>query len=91
MSEWGVVNDEGLLLDGRWPTEKEALEKGLCGRYLLSGSHVIPVPEPGSDTEPVLNPHLLPGDAEPLEEKTPTRRLKRPKPTKKRKRKKRRR
>lgn len=40
-SEWGVLDYDGNLLPGTWPSEAEATDDGLCGRYLLSGAEVM--------------------------------------------------
>lgn len=37
---WAVRDHDGDLLPGRWATEEEATEYGLCGKYLLSGAEV---------------------------------------------------
>lgn len=41
---WHVVDYDGRQLPGTWPTEAEAVDEGLCGRYLLSGMEVRPGP-----------------------------------------------
>ena len=38
---WVVVDYEGRILPGVWSTEDEAVEQGLCGRYLFTGDDVI--------------------------------------------------
>lgn len=40
---YGVVDHSGRLLPGRWATEDDAIEHGLCGLYLLSGGDVVEV------------------------------------------------
>ena len=70
--EWGVVDYDGNLMPERWETEKDALKFGVCGKYLLSGSHVIRVPDPDAPTEPVIAPYV-PGESDataPLRKKT---------------------
>jgi hypothetical protein len=37
---WCVVDYDGQPLPGEWPTRADAIDKGLCGRYLLSGHDV---------------------------------------------------
>ena len=85
--KWGVVDYDGNLLSGRWDSKEDAVKFGVCGKYLLSGSHAILVPEPNADTEPVITPYV-PGESDataPLRPAKKTRRL--PKPKKKRRRK----
>lgn len=35
-----VLDYDDNPLPGSWPTEQEAIDQGLCGRYLLSGFEV---------------------------------------------------
>lgn len=42
---WYVVDCDGNRLPGGWPTEGEAVDEGLAGRYLLSGFDVRRDPE----------------------------------------------
>lgn len=42
---WAVTNYDGTLKPGRWDTEEDAIEHGLCGVYLLSGADVVHVSE----------------------------------------------
>lgn len=39
---WHVVDYDGRPLPGTWPTEAEAVDNGLCGKYLLTGAEVRP-------------------------------------------------
>ena len=43
---WSVVDYDGNVKPDRWDTEQEALDRGLCGKYLLSGADVVEVCEP---------------------------------------------
>jgi hypothetical protein len=38
---WAVTDYDGKVLPGRWETEGDARDYGLCGRYLLSGLDVV--------------------------------------------------
>lgn len=38
---WAVTDPDGKPKPGRWATEEEARENGLCGVYLLSGDDVV--------------------------------------------------
>jgi hypothetical protein len=40
---WCVVDYDGNPLPGTWPSEADAVDLGLCGKYLLSGFEVQPV------------------------------------------------
>jgi hypothetical protein len=40
---WAVTDYEGAPLFGRWATEEDAREEGLCGVYLLSGCDIVKV------------------------------------------------
>lgn len=48
MSEMSELSDEWVVLDCdshplpvSWPTEGQAIDEGLCGRYLLRGHEVV--------------------------------------------------
>jgi hypothetical protein len=53
---WHVVDYDGRPLPGDWPSEAEAVDEGLCGRYLLSGMEVRPGPSPEPDRVGVHRP-----------------------------------
>lgn len=39
--QWAVLDADGKILgEHRWPTQDDAINYGLCGRYLLSGASV---------------------------------------------------
>lgn len=40
---WAVTDYDGNVKPGRWDNEGDAVEYGLCGRYLLSGFEVVRV------------------------------------------------
>lgn len=40
---WAVTDDDGNVKPGRWATDEDAVDYGLCGRYLFSGFEVIKV------------------------------------------------
>ena len=46
---WVVLDYDGNPLPGEWPTEELAIDRGLCGKYLLSGHEVVEYPERRSE------------------------------------------
>lgn len=41
MTDWAVLDYDGEPLPDHWQSEAEAVDKGLCGKYLLSGYEVV--------------------------------------------------